>query len=148
MNIDSYSLAGPGHALHRDTETIVPLDQRMGLQGGDTRSHLVPEFAQFYDALLKWIASTTPSPGSIQGYLKQYANAGGELPYKTTQKQMDALTQVMVRMKEQGLEASETYKEIRAALVSVSSANMFVKEFMQEVFKPSEDEDSRENSSW
>jgi len=58
------------------------------------------------------------------------------------------LTQVMVRMKEQGLEDSDTYNEIRVALVSVSSANMFVKEFMQEVFNPSEDEDSRENISW
>ncbi|HFL7941270.1 TPA: hypothetical protein ACG5DM_004367 [Pseudomonas putida] len=148
MNIDSYSLAGPGHALPRGTEAIVPLDQRMGLQGGETRSDPDPEFAQFYDEFMKWIASTTPSPGSIQGYLKQYANTGGELPYKTTQKQMDALTQVMVRLREQGLEDSETYKEIKAALVSVSSANMFVKEFMQEVFKPSEDEDSRENISW
>lgn len=148
MNIDSYPLAGPGHALPRGPETIVPLDQRMGLQGGETRSDPDPGFAQFYDELMKWLASTTPSPGSIQGYLKQYADAGGELPYKTTQKQMDALTQVMVRMKEQGLEGSETYKEIRVALVSVSSANMFVKEFMQEVFKPSEDEDSRENISW
>ncbi|MNE59056.1 hypothetical protein D3C80_1541280 [compost metagenome] len=54
----------------------------------------------------------------------------------------------MVRLKEQGLEDSETYKEIKAARVSVSSANMFIKEFMQEVFKPSEDEDSRENISW
>lgn len=148
MNIDSYSLAGPGQALSRGTETIVPLDQRMGLQGGEARSDPDPEFAQFYDEFMTWIASTTPSPGSIQGYLKQYANAGGELLYKTTQKQMDALTQVMVRMKELGLEDSEAYKEIRAALVSVSSANMFVKEFMQEVFKPSEDEDSRENISW
>lgn len=148
MNIDNYSLAGPGEALRRGTETIVPLDQRMGLQGGETRSDPDPDFAQFYDELMKWLASTTPSPGSIQGYLKQYADAGGELPYKTTQKQMDALTQVMVRMKEQGLEESDTYMEIRAALVSVSSANMFVKEFMQEVFKPSEDEDSRENINW
>lgn len=148
MNINNYSLAGAGQALPPVTETIVPLDQRMGLQGGETRSDPDPDFAQFYDELMKWIASTTPSPGSIQGYLKQYANAGGELPYKTTQKQMDALTQVMVRMKEQGLEDSETYKELKIALVSVSSANMFVKEFMQEVFKPSEDEDSRENISW
>jgi len=148
MNIDNYSLAGPGEALRRGTETIVPLDQRMGLQGGETRSDPDPDFAQFYDELMKWLASTTPSPGSIQGYLKQYADAGGELPYKTTQKQMDALTQVMVRMKEQGLEESDTYMEIRVALVSVSSANMFVKEFMQEVFKPSEDEDSRENINW
>lgn len=148
MNIDSYSLAGLGQASHRGTETIVPLDQRMGLQSAETSGDPDPEFDQFYDAFMKWIASTAPSPGSIQRYLKQYADAGGELPYKTTQKQMDALTQVMVRMKEQSLEGSEAYKEIRVALVSVSSANMFVKEFMQDVFKPSEDEESRENISW
>ena len=148
MTIDIYSVVGPGKAVPRGTEAIVPLDQRMGLQGAETNADSDPEFAQFYDAFTRWLASTTPSPGSIRDYLKQYANAGGELPYKTTQKQMDALTQVMLRMNEQGLEASETYKEIRAALVSVSSANMFVKEFMQEVLKPSEDEDSRENSSW
>ncbi|MFJ4454758.1 hypothetical protein ACIP1G_12835 [Pseudomonas sp. NPDC089392] len=148
MTIEIYSVAGPGQAVPQSPEMIVPLDQRMGLQGGKTSSDPDPEFAQFYDELMKWIASTTPSPGRIQGYLKKYANAGGELPYKTTQKQMDALTQVMVRMKEQGLDGSEAYKEIRVALVSVSSANMFVKEFMQEVFKPSEDEESRENISW
>ncbi|MFK3816425.1 hypothetical protein ACI2KG_07425 [Pseudomonas sp. NPDC089407] len=148
MTIDIYSVEGPGQAVPRGTEMIVPLDQRIGSQGGETRSDPDPEFGQFYDEFMKWIASTTPSPGSIQGYLKQYVNTGGELSYKTTQKQMDALTQVMVRMKEQGLEESETYKEIRSALVSVSSANMFVKEFMQEVFKPSEDEDSRENINW
>ena len=148
MTIDIYSVVGLGQAVPRGTETIVPLDQRMALQGGEISSDPDPEFAQFYDEFMKWIASTTPSPGSIQGYLKQYANAGGELPYKTTQKQMDALTQVMVRMKEQGLEDSEAYQGIRTALVSVSSANMFLKEFMQEVFKPSEDEDSRENISW
>ncbi|HDS1817650.1 TPA: hypothetical protein QEM96_002296 [Pseudomonas putida] len=148
MNIDNHSLSGPGQALPRGTETVVPLDQRMGLQGAETSADPDPEFVQFYDAFMKWIASATPSPGSIQNYLKQYANTGGELPYKTTQKQMDALTQVMVQMKDQGLEGSEAYKEIRTALVSVASANMFVKEFMQDVFKPSEDEDSRENSSW
>ncbi|CAI3807058.1 hypothetical protein GLGCALEP_04466 [Pseudomonas sp. MM221] len=148
MNIDNYPLAGPGQASHRGTETTVPLDQRMGLQGAETSSRPDPEFERFYDAFMKWIASATPSPGNIQRYLKQYDNAGGELPFKTTQKQMDALTQVLVRMKEQGLEDSEAYKETRSALVSISSTNMFFKEFMQDVFKPSEDEDSRENSSW
>lgn len=148
MNIESYSLVGPGQGLPQGTETVVPLAQRMGLQGAETSADPDTEFAQFYDAFMQWIASTTPSPGSIRDYLKQYANAGGELPYKTTQRQVDALTQVMVRMKEQGLEDGEAYKEIRAAQVSVSSTNMFVKEFMQEVFKPSEDEDSRENISW
>lgn len=148
MNINNYSLTGAGQALPPATETIVPLNQRMGLQAAETRPDPDPEFAQFYDAFMEWIAGTTPSPGSIRAYLKEYANASGDGPYKTTQKQMDALTQVMVRMKEQGLEGSDTYNEIRVALVSVSSANMFVKEFMQEVFKPSEDEESRENSSW
>ncbi|WP_085621881.1 MULTISPECIES: hypothetical protein [unclassified Pseudomonas] len=148
MSIENHSLAGIGQALPRGTEAVVPLDQRMGLQGAEANADPDPEFARFYDAFTTWLASTTPTPGSIRDYLKQYANAGGELPYKTTQKQMDALTQVMVRMKEQGLEESLAYKEVRTALVSVSSANMFVKEFMQEVFKPSEDEDSRENISW
>ncbi|MDD2137320.1 hypothetical protein [Pseudomonas kurunegalensis] len=148
MTIDIYSVVGPDQAVPRGTETIVPLDQRMGLQGGETSSDPDPEFAQFYDEFMQWIASTIPSPGSIQGYLKQYANTGGELPYNTTQKQMDALAQVMVRMKEQDLEDSDTYNEIRTALVSVASTNMFFKEFMQDVFKPSEDDDSRENISW
>ena len=148
MIIDNASPTGAGQAPRRGTETIVPLDRRMGLQSAETSADPDPEFAQFYDGFMKWIASTTPSPGGIQGYLKQYANAGGELPYKTTQKQMDVLTQVMVRRKEQGLEESATYKEIRVALVSVASTGMFVKEFMQEVFKPSEDDDSRENIGW
>ncbi|MFF7062409.1 hypothetical protein [Pseudomonas sp. NPDC008258] len=148
MNIDRYSLAGPGQALTGGTQTVVPLNQRIELQGAENLSDPDPDFAEFYDAFMTWIESTAPSPSGIQGYLKQYANAGGELPYKTTQKQMGVLTQVLVRMKEQGLEGGETYKAVRTALVSVASANMFFKDFMQEVFKPSEDEDSRENGSW
>ncbi|PMY35936.1 MULTISPECIES: hypothetical protein [Pseudomonas] len=149
MNIDNHSVAGSGQASKQGAETSVPLDQRMGLQGAGANSSSDPEFAQFYDTLMKWVAgSATLPPGSVQQYLKQYANAGGELPYGTTQKQMDVLTQVMVRMKEQGLEGSAAYKEIKVALVSVSSVNMFVKEFMMGVFKPSEDEDDRANISW
>lgn len=149
MNIDNHSVAGSGQTSQQGVETAVPLDQRMGLQGAGSNSSPDPEFAQFYDTFTKWVAeSATLPPGSIQQYLKQYANTGGELPYGTTQKQMDALTQVMVRMKEQGLEGSAAYKEIKIALVSVSSVNMFIKEFMMDVFKPSEDEDDRANISW
>ncbi|WP_458737047.1 hypothetical protein [Pseudomonas chlororaphis] len=149
MNIDNHSVAGPGQTSQWGAETTVPLDQRMGLQGAGSTTSPDPEFAQFYDALMKWVAeSATLPPGGIQQYLKQYANPGGEQPYGTTQKQMDALTQVMVRMKEQGLEGGAAYKEIKIALVSVSSVNMFIKEFMLDVFKPSEDEDDRENISW
>lgn len=149
MNIDNHSVKGPGPIPPQSADTIVPLDQRMGLQGAGSNADPDPEFDQFYDALMKWIAGSEAVPSDrIQRYLKQYANAGGELPYRTTQKQMNALTQVMVRMKEQGQEHSAVYKEIRATLVSVSSTNMFVQQFMQEVFKPSDDEDDRENSSW
>jgi hypothetical protein len=148
MNIDKHSTVGPGQVSH-GTQAIVSLDRRLELQRAGTTTDPSPEFDQFYDAFMKWMAeSVVPSSNGIQLYLKQYTNADGVEPYRTTQKQMDVLTQAMRQMKDQGLESGADYKEIKVALISISSANMFVQEFMQDVFKPSEDEDDRENSSW
>ncbi|AZC51676.1 hypothetical protein C4K35_4097 [Pseudomonas chlororaphis subsp. piscium] len=149
MNIDSYSVTGPDQTHPAGADKPLPLDQRIGLQGKGSNAGPDPEFDQFYDVFMSWISESTTLPqGSIQSYLKQYTNTGGELTYKTSQKQVNVLTQVMVRMKEQGLENSGAYKDVKLALVSVSASNMFVQEFMQDVFKPSDDEDDRENSSW
>ncbi|WP_338806826.1 hypothetical protein V8U11_06125 [Pseudomonas chlororaphis] len=150
MNIERYSVEALSQSSALNESDIVPLDQRMKLrsEGG---GGLDPEFDQFYTELMKFVSeSTSSSSGGIQQYLKQYVNAGGEQAYNTSKKQMDALTQVMVRMKEQGLQDSPIYKEISTALVSVSTSNMFVLEFMQEVFKPSDDdnEDDRANTNW
>lgn len=140
MNIDNQAIAGLHQVATQNAEPIVPLNERMGLS--TTEFDPDPEFDQFYDAFLQWM---TDNPGGakdkVQSYLKQLANPDGELLYGSLKKQMDVLTQVMVRMKEQGLEDSAVYKEISAALVSVGAANMFFQEFLQEVFKPSDDDD-------
>ncbi|WP_233475469.1 MULTISPECIES: hypothetical protein [Pseudomonas] len=121
----------------------------MRLQGSASGIVSNPEFDRFYTEFMKWAAELSPlSTDKIKGYLKQYVNSAGEPVYRTSQKQMNVLTQVMARMKEQGEEQGEAYKDIKVAFVSVSASNMFVQEFMQEVFKPSDDEDDRESSSW
>mgnify|MGYP006208395677 CR=1 FL=1 len=117
MNIDNQAIAGLHQVATQNAEPIVPLNERMGLS--TTEFDPDPEFDQFYDAFLQWM---TDNPGGakdkVQSYLKQLANPDGELLYGSLKKQMDVLTQVMVRMKEQGLEDSAVYKEISAALVS------------------------------
>lgn len=147
MNIENQALAGLGQVATQEAESIVPLNQRMGLTKAESNPD--PEFDQFYDTFLEWINENLTGPNDrVQGYLKQLTNQDGERLYGTTKKQMDVLTQIMVRMKEQGLEDSEAYEQISEALVSVAGANMFFLEFLQEVFRPSEDEDDRENSDW
>lgn len=148
MNIDNHSVSVLGKIPSLNAGSIVSLDQRVGLQGAGSNTDSALEFDRFYNVFLASLTELEEPRGRVLGYLKEYVNAIGERPYRTIKKQIDVLAQVMVRMKEQGNVESAAYKEIKVAFVAVSSANMLVQDFIQEVFKLSDDDDSRENSSW
>lgn len=137
-------------------EAVVPLVQRLGTQEAPGTSGAPstqstnrpdPEFDAFYKEFIAW-AADGPGKQAIVDYLKQYTNGAGEKIYHTTKYQQDVLAKLMERMKAEGLEGEETYKELSGAFASVSAAHMFFQEFLQDVFKTDEDEDSRENADW
>ncbi len=144
----------PGAGLVADA--VVPLVQRLGTQEAQgvsgtqspqSTARPDPEFDAFYNEFIAW-AADGPGKKAIVDYLKQYANGAGEKIYRTTKHQQDVLAKLMERMKAEGLEGGETYQELRGAFSSVSAAHMFFQEFLQDVFKTDEDEDSRENVDW
>lgn len=124
---------------------VVSLEKKLGIQRMQAASD--PDFDGFYRAFITW-ADGGVGRGEIHKFLKEYVNEQGESIYRTTQKQVDALTSVLAKMKESGLEDDGLYRDVKTSLVSVSATNMFFSQFMADVFKPSEDEDSRENADW
>lgn len=144
----------PGAGLVADA--VVPLAQRLGAQkprgvsgtqSTQSKARPNPEFDAFYNEFIAW-AADGPGKKAIVDYLKQYTNGAGEKIYHTTKYQQDVLAKLMERMKAEGLEGEDVYKELREAFSSVSAAHMFFQEYLQEVFKTEEDEDSRENVDW
>lgn len=144
----------PGAGLVVDA--VVPLVQRLGVQeakgisgtqGAQSTARPDPEFDAFYNEFIAW-AADGPDKQAIVDYLKQYTNGAGEKIYHTTKYQQDILAKIMERMKAEGLEGGETYAQLKGAFSSVSAAHMFFQEFLQDVFKNDEDEESRENVDW
>lgn len=130
-------------------DEVISLDHRLASPQAKDGVMPDPTFNLFYERLLAWVTASEPlTSGKIRRYLKDYIGADGVKDYGTLSKQQNILTQVLARMKEEGLEQGVTYKAISAASVSVSASNMFVQEFMSDVFKPVDDEDAPENMSW
>jgi hypothetical protein len=126
-------------------EQVVSLEKQLGLP--KTQASSDPDFDEFYNAFMSWAAGGV-GRGEINKFLKEYVNEQGESIYRTSQKQVDALTSVLAKMKESDREGDELYQDVKTSLVSVSATNMFFSQFMADVFKPAEDEDSRENADW
>ncbi|VVO48795.1 hypothetical protein [Pseudomonas fluorescens] len=126
-------------------QQVVSLEKQLGVER--TQSNSDPDFDEFYRAFMAW-AGGGVEKNEINKFLKEYVNEQGESTFRTAQKQVDALTSVLAKMKESGLEGDELYRDVKASLVSVSATNMFISQFMADVFKPDEDEDSRENADW
>jgi hypothetical protein len=60
---------------------------------------------------------------------------------------MAVTLQVLVRLKDDGLQESQLYKEVKGANGLAFNMDLFVKGFMREVFQPMED-DAWEKSEW
>jgi hypothetical protein len=104
-----------------------------------------PEFERLYELL-----SAMEGQGEklIHEFLRSLRGADGESPAYPTAKALMAVTlQVLVRLKDDGLEESQLYKEVKGANGLAFAMDVFVKGFMRDVFQPMEDE-AWEKSEW
>ncbi|PNB75821.1 hypothetical protein C1X64_03145 [Pseudomonas sp. GW456-E7] len=104
-----------------------------------------PEFDRLYELL-----SAMEGQGEkvIYEFLRSLRSADGQSPaYPTAQALMAVTLQVLIRLKDEGLEKSLLYKEIKGANGLAFSVDLFIKGFMREVFQPMED-DAWEKSEW
>ncbi|MGN8345632.1 hypothetical protein ACLEJQ_18705 [Pseudomonas sp. SMV71] len=104
-----------------------------------------PEFEHLYQLLL---AMEGQGEKAIHEFLRTLRGADGEAAaYPTAQALMAVTLQVLVRLKEQGLEKSQLYREVSGANGLAFAVDLFVKGFMRDVFQPMGDE-AWEVSEW
>ncbi|HWT69638.1 MAG TPA: hypothetical protein VN214_11055 [Pseudomonas sp.] len=104
-----------------------------------------PEFERLYQQLL---AMEGQGEKAIYEYLRSLRGPDGESPAYPTAKALLAVTlQVLVRLKDEGLEKSLIYKEVSGANSLAFGMDLVVKSFMREVFQPMAD-DAWEKSEW
>jgi len=104
-----------------------------------------PAFEQLYQWLL-----TMEGQGekAIHEFLRTLRGADGETAaYPTAQALMAITLQVLVRLKDEGLEKSPLYREVSGANGLAFAMDLFTKEFMRDVFQPMGDE-AWEKSEW
>jgi len=104
-----------------------------------------PEFDRLYHQLLSMEGQ---GEKAIYEYLRSLRGEGGVTPAYPNAKALLAVTlQVLVRLKEEGLEKSQLFKEVRGANGLAFAMDIFVKGYMRDVFQPMED-DAWEKSEW
>ncbi|KAB0480883.1 hypothetical protein SAMN04490202_0671 [Pseudomonas reinekei] len=143
MKIDSLS----NHGALKQESGVQTLESRFLAAGQNVSEHRRPdpEFEHLYQLLL-----TMEGQGekAIYDFLRTLRSADGtSAAYPTAQKLMTVTLQVLVRLKEEKLEGSQLFKEMRGANNLAFSMDVFVKAFMREVFEPMGDE-AREKSDW
>lgn len=127
--------------------TIESLESRVLAASGNVPENKRPdpEFERLYELL-----SAMEGQGEkvIYEFLRSLRSADGQSPaYPTAQALMAITLQVLVRLKDDGLQESQLYKEVKGANGLAFNMDLFVKGFMREVFQPMED-DAWEKSEW
>lgn len=104
-----------------------------------------PEFDWLYQQLLSMEGR---GEKDIYQFIRSLRSADGVNPAYPTAKALMAVTlQVLVRMKEEKLEDTLLFKEVRGANGLAFSMDVFVKGFMRDVFATMDD-DAWEKSEW
>lgn len=104
-----------------------------------------PEFEHLYQLLL---AMEGQGEKVIHEFLRTLRGPDGTTAaYPTAQALMAITLQVLVRLKDEGLEKSQLYKEVSGANGLAFAMDLFTKSFMRDVFQPMGDE-AWEKSEW
>jgi hypothetical protein len=104
-----------------------------------------PEFERLYQQVL---AMEGQGEKAIYEFLRALRGTDGEsAAYPNTKALMAVTLQVLVQLKDENLEKSLIYKEVSGANGLAFSVELFVKNFMRDVFQPMED-DAWEKSEW
>lgn len=104
-----------------------------------------PEFEHLYQLLL---GMEGQGEKAIHEFLRTLRGPDGTTAAYPTAKALMAITlQILVRLKDEGLENSKIYKEVSGANGLAFAMDVFVKGFMRDVFQPMGDE-AWEKSEW
>ena len=104
-----------------------------------------PDFDRLYHQLLSMEGQ---GEKAIYDYLRSLRGEDGVTPAYPSAKALLAVTlQVLVKLKEEGLEKTQLFKEIKGANGLAFAMDVFVKSYMRDVFQPMED-DAWEKSEW
>lgn len=128
---------------------IDSLESRVLLASGNTADingskRPDPEFDELYRRLL---AMEGQGEKAIFLFLKSQSNPDGTPMYPNAKAIMAVTHKLLVRMKDEQLEKSLLYKEIKGANARAFSIEIYISGFMRDVFQPMGD-DSWEKSEW
>ncbi|WHS62140.1 hypothetical protein [Pseudomonas sp. G2-4] len=123
---------------------VETLESRL-LAAGEQNKRPDPEFEHLYQLLL---AMEGQGEKAIHEFLRTLRGADGETAAYPTATALKTITQqVLVRLKEEGLEKSQLYKEVRGANGLAFAMEVYVLGVMRDVFQPMGDE-AWEKSEW
>ncbi|QVW25128.1 hypothetical protein KJF94_05960 [Pseudomonas hormoni] len=111
---------------------------------GSKRPGPDPEFDELYRKLL---AMEGQGEQAIFLFLKSQLNPDGTPAYPNPKAIMAVTHKLLLRLKDEQLEKSLLYKEIKGANARAFSIEIFISSFMRDVFQPMGD-DSWEKSEW
>jgi len=124
--------------------TVETLEARL-LAAGEQSKRPDPEFEHLYQLLL---AMEGQGEKAIHEFLRTLRGADGETAAYPTATALKTITQqVLVRLKDEGLEKSQLYKEVRGANGLAFAMEVYVLGVMRDVFQPMGDE-AWEKSEW
>ena len=134
------------HEAFEQERAVQSLESRLPATGQNVSENRRPdpEFDRLYQLLL-----TMEGQGekAIYDFLKSLRSADGtSAAYPTARRLMAVSLQVLVRLKEEKLEFSQLFKEVRAANVLAFSVDIAVNKFMRDVFEL--DGERWEKSEW
>ncbi|NWB92867.1 hypothetical protein HX776_09950 [Pseudomonas agarici] len=105
-----------------------------------------PGFEAFYRQLL---ALSGTGEKELLHFIANYRSSDqGPLDYRTVGEQMTVVGQALSRLKEEGLEGSGQHKELRGVMGRLFGTSLFINQYLQDIFNPELDEDSREKAGW
>lgn len=144
MKIESMTVSGP--LDHDANESVQTLESRLlaAREQAPDSKRPNPEFEHLYQLLL---AMEGQGEKAIHEFLRTLRGPDGTAAYPTAQALMAITLQVLVRLKDDGLEKSQIYKEVSGANGLAFAMDLFTKSFMRDVFQPMGDE-AWEKSEW
>jgi hypothetical protein len=138
MNIDPVGLQPL--VSNGGADAVVNLDHRAGSQRTTAAD---PALEAFYQALVH-----RGDHEDVFRFIAAYRDMHGEQPYRTNAAQMQLLQAVLARMKSEGLEGSELYRQTYKAFASVFGISAFINQFTAEVFDTEAAAQQEEDNQW
>ncbi|NWB27403.1 hypothetical protein [Pseudomonas gingeri] len=121
------------------------LEQHLN-QSADAALPSDPGFEAFYQRLAALFGA---GEKELLRFIGSYRSSDeGPLDYRTVSAQMKVVGQALSRLKDEGLEGSAADKELRGVMARLFGTSLFISQYLQEIFNPVLDEDSREKADW